>query len=235
MILQYAVPAVGVAFGLLAIYGAVGNLSFVRLLLQASETSIGELDPNQSDPVIIEGTVRKHGNENSHVNPMTGDETVAYTYEVEREVDSGDDTDQLETVEAQEVRTDFYVDDDSGAAYVDPEDARLTFDAESRMSIERGTSLAQRVDPMRTGTETWAYYITGSQLSPGDTVSLCGTPRGNGTHGEFPIGFSETTDGDLLISDSDVESTLRELGLQSGIFLAIGIGFVLGSIALAFI
>lgn len=120
-------------------------------------------------------------------------------------------------------RTVFGLKESGKLAVVDPTDAQVSMDQETDMSIERGQSVAQRLDPARFGWETFSYYISGQEIAPEDSVTVMGTPQKQPNE-ETDISFS----GDLFISDSNPKETIKRLGIQAAVFAVLGVGFMVG-------
>jgi hypothetical protein len=226
MIVQTVFYSVFIILGGLAVLAAGRNILQVRTLTGAEHKQISQVRPGDG-PVIIEGTIEPTSSSNQFEGPFSGEASVAYSYEIEREKDSGE-TDHLETVEEQEERTAFYVSDETGTAHVDPSNARLVMEQETDMSIERGTSLAQRLNPARFGWENFTYFISGQSLLIGDDVSVYGAPTNSPTQRQTAISIGEKTEEtDCIISDTNPTKTVKRLSIQAAVFFLLGFSFII--------
>lgn len=213
------------ALGVLAIWAAARNYSQIRSLQKATSKNTKDLVSGESE-VLVEGQVRATDKSNVFEEPFDGDDAVAYKYKIEREKKHEDEASgTYETVEKESERTEFILEDETGQVYVDPENAQLSLDQESRLSLKQGTSLAQRLNPARFGWETFTYVISGQSLKVDEQVSVLGTVSSKTKNGD-PL-FANG-DGNYLISDANPKKTLKRMLIQSLIFGVIGIGFVLG-------
>ena len=216
--------------GILVVFGVgalIAGIYELRKAISVSQTPNKKVKNvrGDEDDIVVEGTVEPVDS-NTFTEPFDGNESVAYSYKIERESESGAD-DTLETIENENKQTTFYVRDGEHQILVEPEAADLQMAQKTKISLENGTSLAQRLNPARFGWETFSYYISGQSLDVNSQVSIRGTPTKKKNESSTLV-FSGATNGTFIISDTDPQETVQRMWIRGGLFAALGIGFILG-------
>ena len=208
---------------------------------------------SKSGPVEVEGRIQSL--DEPLVSPLLEKECVAYEYTIEERRRNRGQNDtpsesQWDTIDSGSARRPFFLEDDTGIAYVDPDGAALSLDTEQTSTIQETESLPSG---LRSTVESGLSFDLGG-------IALSGKPRLRYTERSLDVGergyiFGQTdsppagvdadiaiTDGDetplFLISDTGEQGTMRRLLLRGAgisafglLFFGLGLGLLVFGIA----
>lgn len=230
------VVLMGLIFGSAGVYlgyhRGLKDISRWLLLRKSKKVRINQLREGD-EPVIVEGNVQETSKYGKLESPLTGEECVAYKYEIKKK-DPGSDNNST-TIDSGSDSVPFYIEEEYDRVYVEPEDGRFSMEDE----IEDHSEI--KPEKLRGG----SIDIGSLSLSSYDNILYRereieidnnGIVLGKATDTSMDADFKiERTGGNLILSDTNPESTKRRLILNGAGFSILGGIFFVFSIFLFYL